>query len=136
MISRSCFYQITLKVMRRATSRALHRMLSTTLLLTTGLQEPTPQSCRASMSATGRENKEVFAYFSLAPCFLHLSVVIYTFKGGRLNVKIENLNILRAIFDGFWGRDTPLPEGSMTDSKPLTYFRGTCVFHGLGIFQG
>ena len=61
---------------------------------------------------------------------------IYTFKGGRLNVKRENLNILHAISDGFWSRDTHLPEVSMTDVKPLTYFRGACVFHGLGVFQG
>ena len=51
-------------------------------------------------------------------------------------MKIENLNILHAISDGFWSRDTHLPEGSMTDIKPLTYFRGACVFHGLGVFQG
>lgn len=85
MIPRSCFCQITLKVMRRATSLTLHRMPSTTLLLTTGLWEPTPQSCRASISATGGENKEVFAHFSLqlAPCFFHLSVVIFIHLKGE-----------------------------------------------------
>ena len=78
MIRSSCLYQITLKVIRRATSLILHRMLSTTLLLTTGLWEPTRQSCSASMSVTGWENKEVFAHFSLqlAPWCFHLSAVI------------------------------------------------------------
>ena len=78
MIPSICLYQIILKVIRRATSLPLHRMLTATLLLATGLWEPTLQSCSASMSVTGRGNKEVFAYFSLqlAPWFFHLSAVI------------------------------------------------------------
>ena len=78
MIRSSCLYQITVTVIRRATSLILHRMLNTTLLLSTGLWEPTPRSCSARMSVTGWENKDVFAHFSLqlAPWFFHLSAVI------------------------------------------------------------
>ena len=58
MIPRSCFCQITLKVMRRATSLTLHRMPSTTLLLTSGCGNPplspAGQVCQPQVGKTGK----------------------------------------------------------------------------------
>lgn len=83
MIPSICLYQIILKVIRRATSLPLHRMLTAALLLATGLWEPTPSVLQCKYISLGRGNKEVFAYFSLqlAPWFFHfICGDIYKFK--------------------------------------------------------